>query len=160
MMSSEKECFICLGTEALVDIEVCCGTLSVHDKCFNEYYNKCKIECPVCKKDISDKLYIKKKLLFRWNTLIKTLPELPITLKKLDCSACCQLKTIPKLPITLKKLDCSKCYQLKTIQNLPKTLNCEFCKELEDSSYLPVNKVPKISELDSIDDIINRIAKL
>lgn len=59
------------------------------------------------------------------------LPELPKTLKVLNCSGCSSLVSLPRLPSILQILNCSWCYQLATLPELSNTklqsLNCSWC---------------------------------
>ncbi len=63
------------------------------------------------------------------------LPELPLTLEKLSCSACWQLAALPSpLPATLTKLNCIGCRELTELPSpLPATLmklKCSGCRGL------------------------------
>jgi hypothetical protein len=55
--SDDKDkCFVCYGTKHLIKTNICCGVRIVHKHCFNTYIQSNDKQCPICHKNIGDKL--------------------------------------------------------------------------------------------------------
>ena len=65
---------------------------------------------------------------------IKTIADIPETVKRLNLEGCKKLKALPELPWGIEEINLFGCLDLETIANIPSTvkkLNLGFCKKLK-----------------------------
>ena len=56
--TTKVKCFICLEGGNLKSANICCGPTVYHPACFSRYCSEFASVCPICKKNISDKLIV------------------------------------------------------------------------------------------------------
>jgi len=69
-----------------------------------------------------------------------SLPELPLSLEKLECNVLTDLTSLPILPQSLKRLWLNSCVSLTCLPDLPKNLeelHCLYCNNLTSLPDLP-----------------------
>jgi hypothetical protein len=67
--TTKVKCFICLEGGNLKSANICCGPTVYHPACFSRYCSEFASVCPICKKNISDKLQTTNTTTIDWTKL-------------------------------------------------------------------------------------------
>lgn len=73
-----NRCFICHGTKNLTHSTICCGRQYYHPICFSTYCESSNKKCPICHKDIGNKLVVVTDRVMNWDYCMKTMVKVII----------------------------------------------------------------------------------